>query len=65
MEQNSKQIDVLIVGGGPAGTSVALSLLNYSDHTVMLVEQSDLNQMRVGEHVSASIFDLVEYLKID
>lgn len=57
--------DVLIVGGGPAGTSAALSLLNYSNATVMLVEQSDFNNTRVGEHVSSSLFDILKYLKID
>lgn len=57
--------DVLIVGGGPAGTSAALSLLNYSDATVMVVEQSDYNTTRVGEHVSSSLFDILKYLKID
>lgn len=57
--------DVLIVGGGPAGASAALSLLNYSQHSVTLIEQSDFNRIRVGEHVSASIFDLIEYLKIE
>lgn len=59
------ETDVLIVGGGPAGASAALSLLTHSNTRVILVEQSDLNRLRVGEHVSASIFKLIEYLKLD
>lgn len=65
MKKSIYPVDVLIVGGGPAGTSAALSLLTYSECTVMLIEQSDLDQIRVGEHVSASIFELTNYLKID
>lgn len=56
--------DVLIVGGGPAGASAALSLLTYSNTSVTLVEQSDLNRLRVGEQVSSSFFELLSYLKI-
>lgn len=58
------QTDVLIVGGGPAGTSTALSLLTYSDLDVTIIEQSGLNGIRVGEQVNPSIFDLLDYLKI-
>lgn len=63
-KMNYYKTDVLIVGGGPAGASTALSLLSYSDADVVLVEQSNLDQVRVGEHVSASIFDIIDYLKI-
>lgn len=65
MEHKHYDIDVLIIGGGPAGTSTALSLLNYSDNTVMVVEESNLGKARVGEHVSSSIFDLTNYLQIE
>lgn len=60
------QTDVLIIGGGPAGTSAAISLLKHGgDLRVMLVEQSNLDQIRVGEHVSSSIFGLLKYLGLE
>jgi flavin-dependent dehydrogenase len=58
------ETDVLIVGGGPAGSSTALSLLKYSDLKVTLLEQNDLNPIRVGEQVNSSLFDLLNYLGI-
>lgn len=62
---NVFKTDALIIGGGPAGASAALSLLTYSNLSVCLVEQSTLDQVRVGEHVSASIFELLTYLKLE
>lgn len=54
--------DVLIIGGGPAGASAALSILKYSDLSVTIVESTKLQKIRVGEQVSKSIFDFIEYL---
>lgn len=64
MLESIKHTDVLIVGGGPSGASVALSLLNYSKLDVTIIEQSDFNVTRVGENVSSSIFSLIDYLKL-
>ncbi|MEA5427709.1 lysine-epsilon-oxidase maturase LodB [Arcicella lustrica] len=62
---NTVETDVLIVGGGPAGSSTALSLLKYSNLKVMIIEQNDLNSIRVGEQVNASLFDLLQYIGIN
>jgi len=64
-ELNTIETDVLIVGGGPAGTSTALGLLAYSDLKVTLIERSELNHTRIGEHVSPSLFEILDYLKLN
>ncbi len=58
------ETDVVIVGAGPAGACAALSLLTYSALKVVVLEQSDFSQIRVGEHVSDSLFSLLAYLKL-
>jgi alkyl hydroperoxide reductase subunit AhpF len=57
--QNLLETNVLIVGGGPAGTSAALSLLKYSDLKVVIVEETGLESVKIGEQVNSSIFDLL------
>lgn len=59
------QTDVLIIGGGPAGAATALSLLRYSGLKVTVVENTALDQVRVGENVSPALFGLLEYIGID
>lgn len=57
--------DVLIVGGGPAGASAAISLLNSRNNiSVTLIEHSGLDNRRVGEHVSSGIFELLNHLSL-
>ncbi|SFE46723.1 Dehydrogenase (flavoprotein) [Chitinophaga sp. CF118] len=58
------QTDVLILGGGPAGAAAALCLLTHTKLRVIIVESGAFEGGRVGEHVEASIFDLLKYLKI-
>jgi flavin-dependent dehydrogenase len=55
-------VDVAIVGGGPAGTAAALTLLKYSPFTVAVVERSIYNGWRVGESLSPGAADLLRYL---
>jgi flavin-dependent dehydrogenase len=58
------ETDVLIVGGGPAGTSTALSLLKYSNLKVTIIEQNALDTVRVGEQINSSLFELLDYIGI-
>ncbi|QZO14856.1 lysine-epsilon-oxidase maturase LodB [Pseudoalteromonas piscicida] len=66
MDMNgTHECDVLVIGAGPAGASTALNLLNHTDLSVILIEQSDLQKLRIGESVSASVFSVLDYLQID
>ena len=55
-------MDVAVIGGGPAGTAAALTLLKYSELTVAVIERSNYNQWRVGESLSPSGAGLLRYL---
>jgi len=46
--------DVLIVGGGPAGSAAALSLLR-AGHTIAILERSDYTRPRVGETLPPAV----------
>jgi flavin-dependent dehydrogenase len=59
------QTDVLIIGGGPAGTATALHLLLHAGLQVVVAEASAYEEGRVGEHVDASLFPLLEYIGIN
>ncbi|MDQ0594508.1 flavin-dependent dehydrogenase [Chryseobacterium ginsenosidimutans] len=63
--QNLLETNVLIVGGGPAGASAALSLLKYSDLKVVIIEETNLESVKIGEQVNSSIFDLLNYMGIE
>ncbi len=46
------EFDFLVVGGGPAGNAAAIFLARAS-HSVCLLEASDYQRPRVGEHLSS------------
>jgi len=60
----TRSVDVAIIGGGPAGTALALTLCLYSKLTVAVIEQTAYDNIRTGEHVSASLLPLLNYLQV-
>ena len=55
-------LDVLIVGGGPAGSATALALQRLGGLRVGLIEKSGYERMRVGETLSPGALNLLDYL---
>lgn len=55
-------VDVAVIGGGPAGTAAALTLLKYSSLKVAVVERSDYSAWRVGETLPPGVRPLLQYL---
>lgn len=58
---NPEVFDVVIIGGGPAGTSAAIRLLDLG-HRVALVEQHVFPRPQIGESLSAGIRNIFDYL---
>ncbi len=54
--------DVAIIGGGPAGTAAALTLLRYSKLRPVVIERSQYDSWRVGETLSPGVVPLLQYL---
>ncbi|BDD05600.1 lysine-epsilon-oxidase maturase LodB [Aureibacter tunicatorum] len=57
--------DVIVIGGGPSGAALSLSLLTHSSLSVGLIDRSDFMDTKIGEHVSSSIFDFLKHLSMD
>jgi len=56
------EIDVAIIGGGPAGTAAALTLLKYSSLKVAVIERTGYGAWRVGETLPPGVPPLLQYL---
>ena len=61
---HSRSFDVIVLGGGPAGTAAALTLRHYSSLSVAVIEKSNYDQPRIGETLSPGVQGLLSYLKV-
>jgi flavin-dependent dehydrogenase len=62
--QIARHYDVLIVGGGPAGSAAGLTLQKRADISVGLIESSAYEHYRIGESLTPGIRPLLEYLQL-
>jgi len=58
-----RKVDVVVFGGGPAGTAVALALVKRG-HSVAVIERSDYRTPRIGETLPPAIKQLLVRLGI-
>ncbi len=58
-----QRLDVVILGGGPAGASAGISLLQ-KNYSVAIIEKSDYSASRIGETVQPQLSILLSDLKI-
>lgn len=58
------EVDVVILGAGPAGAAAAITLRRHTGLRVALVERRLFDPFRPGETVSPALFPLLEYLGI-
>jgi flavin-dependent dehydrogenase len=56
------EIDIAIIGGGPAGAAAALTLLRYTERRVAVIERSAFEAPRIGESTSSSISSLLSFV---
>lgn len=57
--------DVLIIGGGPAGSATALALKKHAPSlSIALIESSSFDKPRIGEVLPSAAKNLLEYLNV-
>jgi flavin-dependent dehydrogenase len=61
---NTRHFDVVIVGGGAAGSAAALTLLAQGQENVAIVEKSDFSRPRIGETIPPDANFLLEMLGV-
>jgi flavin-dependent dehydrogenase len=60
MNQTSESYDVVIMGGGPSGSTLAAFLLKYSDLKVLIVEKEPFPRDHIGESLAHPVIPILE-----
>lgn len=63
-DEGTHHFDVLVLGGGPAGTAAGMTLLKRAGTSVAVVEDSDYSSPRTGESLTPGVRPLLEYLDL-
>lgn len=58
----SDGVDVLVLGGGPGGMALALTLARHGRLSVAVTERSDYSAPRIGETLSPGVVPLLHHL---
>jgi 2-polyprenyl-6-methoxyphenol hydroxylase-like FAD-dependent oxidoreductase len=61
---SSEHFDVIVIGGGPAGSTVA-GFLNKMGHRVLLLEREFLTRHHIGESMIAATIDILAEIGLE
>jgi FADH2-dependent halogenase len=62
-DANNKDYDAIVIGGGPAGSSYAMTLARLG-HSVLLLEREQFPRFHIGESLLTYTADVLDQLGV-